>query len=123
MLKEMLKCPYCQKDFTPQINIYQDDYISIDPNSFIVKVLGERVRLTATEYRLLACLVANAERIITHRQILLSIWGFEYMDDIDNVRVHICNLRHKIEPDPTNPTYIINENGLGYYFNPKVVVA
>lgn len=117
MLPELLICPHCQKEFTPQVKVYQDDYIYIDPNGFTVKIKGERVKLTATEHRLLACLVANAGRVCTHRQILCSVWGFEYLDDVDYVRIHIWHLRHKLEPKPANPRYIISENGLGYYFN------
>lgn len=115
-----LNCPHCHKDFIPQVKVYQDDYILIDLSGFIVEVRGQRIRLTATEHRLLACLVANAGRILTHRQILSSVWGFEYLDDVDFVRVYIWHLRQKIEPAPANPKYIINENGLGYYFRKEV---
>lgn len=98
---------------------FQDDYLFVDPNGYIVKLNGESVHLTATEHRLLACLVANAGRLLTHRQILCSVWGFEYIDDLDYVRIYIWRLRHKVEPDPTHPKYITGVNGLGYRFENK----
>jgi len=114
-----LQCPHCQKPFIPEIAIYEDDYILIDPGAFSVAIRGERIRLTATEHRLLACLLANAGRILTHGQILASVWGWEYIDDIDHVRIYIWHLRHKIEPDPAHPRYILCEPGIGYYFKKR----
>jgi DNA-binding response OmpR family regulator len=77
---------------------------------------GERVRLTPIEFRLLALLMPNAGRILTHRQLLEGVWGWEYIDDVDYVRIYIWHLRQKIEPDPAQPKYIITEPGVGYYF-------
>jgi two-component system KDP operon response regulator KdpE len=77
---------------------------------------GERVRLTPTEFRLFALLVENAGRILTHKQLLEKVWGWEYVDDLDHIRIYIWHLRHKIEPDPAHPRYIITEPGVGYYF-------
>lgn len=114
-----LFCPHCHKDFVPQVETYEDDYIFIDPGAFLVTIKGEEVKLTATEHRLLACLVANHGRILTHRQILASVWGWEYIDDIDHVRIYIWHLRQKIEPNPDNPQYITTKNGIGYRFNQK----
>jgi two-component system KDP operon response regulator KdpE len=81
-----------------------------------VIVSGERVRLTPTEFRLFALLVENTGRILTHKQLLEKVWGWEYVDDIDHVRIYIWHLRQKIEPDPTQPRYIMTEPGVGYYF-------
>ena len=72
--------------------------------------------LTATEHRLLSCLLANADNVLTSHQILTSVWGFEYLDDVDYCRIYIWHLRNKIEPDPANPRYLINVHGIGYYF-------
>lgn len=117
MSTNTLICPHCQKEFIPQVKIYDDGYLYADPNGFVVRVQGKRIKLTATEHRLLACLLANADRVVTHRQLLLSLWGFEYQNDVDFVRIYVCSLRAKIESDPANPRYIITESGLGYYFN------
>jgi len=81
-----------------------------------VIVSGEWVRLTPTEFKLFALLLENAGRVLAHKQILERVWGWEYVDDIDHVRIYIWHLRQKIEPDPAHPTYIIAEPGVGYYF-------
>ena len=117
MATEVTTCPHCHQEIISQNKVYQDDYIYIDPDGFVVELLGVRVHLTATEYRLLSCLVHNSPRILTHRQILLSVWGFEYQDDVDFIRMYVWHLRRKIESEPAKPRYIIASNGLGYYFN------
>lgn len=108
-------CPHCHAPIAT--HIYEDERLYIDSEGYVVRIYGARISLTATEYRLLACLVANAPRILTHRQILISVWGWEYQDDVDYVRLYVWKLRHKLEVDTQNPQYIISENGLGYYFN------
>ncbi len=65
---------------------------------------------------MLALLVENAGRILTHKQVLEKVWGWEYVDDLDYVRIYISHLRQKIEPDATLPRYIITEPGVGYCF-------
>lgn len=98
---------------------YQDDYLTIDLEAHKVLVKGEPVKLTPTEYKLLAVLVKNRGRILEFRQLLEQVWGFEYIDDIDYLRVYIWHLRRKIEPDPKNPTYLHNELSIGYRFDPR----
>lgn len=95
---------------------YGDDTLTVDLVERKVLLNGERVRLTPIEFRLFALLVENAGRVITHRQLLEKVWGWEYIDDLDYVRIYISHLRQKIEPDPANPKYIITEPGVGYYF-------
>jgi len=95
---------------------YSDDYLAIDVNERRVVVNGERVKLTPIEFRLLALLVENAGRILTHHQLLEKVWGWEYVDDLDYVRIYISHLRQKIEPGPAQPRYIITDPGVGYYF-------
>ncbi len=95
---------------------YSDAFLSVDVAERRVIVSGERVRLTPTEFKLFALLLENAGRVLTHKQILERVWGWEYVDDIDHVRIYIWHLRQKIEPDPAHPTYIIAEPGVGYYF-------
>jgi len=95
---------------------YSDVFLSVDVAERRVIVNGERMRLTPTEFKLFALLLENAGRVLTHKQILEKVWGWEYVDDIDHVRIYIWHLRQKIEPDPAHPTYIIAEPGVGYYF-------
>lgn len=110
-------CPHCHKAIEQKDILYEDSYIEIDPSQFKVRINGKRIRLTATEHRVLGCLVENAGRILTHRRILEIVWGFEYIDDVDYVRLYIWRLRQKLEPDPEHPVYILCQPGIGYYFN------
>ena len=96
---------------------YSDDFLTVDIAERNVIVNGERIRLTPIEFRLLALLMQNAGHILTHKQLLEGVWGWEYIDDLDYVRIYIWHLRQKIEPDPTQPKYIITEPGVGYYFH------
>jgi two-component system KDP operon response regulator KdpE len=100
--------------------IYSDDYLSINLDERRVNVDGNAVRLTPTEFNLLAYLVDNASRVVSYRELLEQIWGFEYIDDIDYLRVYIWHLRRKLEHDPKEPMYIINELGVGYRFEKQV---
>jgi two-component system KDP operon response regulator KdpE len=95
---------------------YADDFLTVNVAERKVMVNGERVKLTPREFRLFALLVENADRILTHKQVLEKVWGWEYTDDLDYVRIYISHLRQKIEPDPTLPKYIITEPGVGYCF-------
>ena len=99
---------------------YQDDYLSVDIAQRLIKVNGETVRLTPTEFRLFSVLVTNAGHILTHRQLLEKVWGWEYTDDLDYVRIYILHLRQKIEPNTSEPQYIITEPGVGYCFRKTV---
>lgn len=104
----------------PQESItYSDNYLSVDLDARRVTVNGEMVKLTPTEYKLLSVLVKNKGRLLEFRQLLEGVWGFEYIDDIDYLRVYVWYLRRKIEPDPQNPIYIINELNTGYRFEPQ----
>ncbi len=96
--------------------LYADDYLTVDLADRRVTIEGEPVKLTPTEYRLLAYLVENAGRVLTFQQILQSVWGWEYQDDLDYVRVYVSHLRRKLEQDPKNPRYIQTEMGMGYRF-------
>ncbi len=100
---------------------YSDSYLSVNLDERRVVVRGDHVRLTPTEFDLLAYLVENNPRIIPYRELLSEVWGFEYIDDIDYLRVYIWHLRRKLEPDSKNPTYIINELGVGYRFQKQTL--
>jgi two-component system KDP operon response regulator KdpE len=85
----------------------------VDLGSRLVKVDGNQIQLTPTEYDILRALVIHAGKVLTNRQILKQVWGEGY-DDLHILRVNVSNLRHKIEPDPSRPTYIHTEPGVGY---------
>lgn len=93
-----------------------DDRLSIDFNKREVIVEGERLHLRPTEFRLLNHLVENAGWVVPHETLLAKVWGYEYQDEIQNLRLYISYLRKKIEPDPSNPRYILSEIGTGYRF-------
>jgi two-component system, OmpR family, KDP operon response regulator KdpE len=79
--------------------------------------LGDRqVRLTPTEYQLLYHLTKNAGKVLTHRMLLGRVWGREYLDETNYLKVHIKHLRQKLEDDPSEPRYILTERTVGYKF-------
>jgi two-component system KDP operon response regulator KdpE len=95
---------------------YSDNFLTVDVAERKVLAAGGRVKLTPLELKLLAFMLKNAGRILTHKQLLEEVWGWEYADDVDYVRIYIWHLRRKIEPDPSQPQYIVTEPGVGYYF-------
>ena len=99
---------------------YSDESLTLEMAERKVIVSGERIRLTPTECKLLSILLKNAGRVLTHRQLLEKVWGCEYIDDVDHVRIYIWHLRQKIEPEPNQPRYIITEPGVGYYFRKDI---
>jgi two-component system KDP operon response regulator KdpE len=88
--------------------------LEIDFARRTVKVRGEQVSLTRTEYALLRQLALNANRVILHRDLLAEVWGPEYRDDIDYLRAYIRYLRRKLEADPSDPQQILTSPGIGY---------
>jgi len=93
-----------------------DEDLTIDFQRHEVIVRGERVKLRPTEYRLLYHLVNNAGWVMTHEMLLSKVWGYEYRDDSHLLRLYITYLRQKIEPDLSDPKYILTERGVGYRF-------
>jgi two-component system KDP operon response regulator KdpE len=93
-----------------------DGRLSIDFQRHEVRVDGERIKLRPTEYRLLYHLVNNAGWVMSHETLLSKVWGPEYRDEIQYLRLYVNYLRQKIEPDPSNPRYILTERGIGYRF-------
>ncbi len=94
--------------------VFETDDMKVDLTRRQVRVSGEEILLTPTEYDLLRILVQNAGRVLTHRQLLRQVWGNAYESETHLLRVNMSNLRRKIEPDPTRPRYIITEPGVGY---------
>lgn len=95
---------------------YNDGYLSVDIARRQVMVNGKQVKLSPREFRLFSLLIENAGLILSHQQLLKGVWGWEYTDDIDYVRIYISHLRRKIEAEPSEPEYIMTETGIGYYF-------
>ena len=93
-----------------------DDRLKIDFASREVIVDGKRISLRPTEWRLLYHLVKNANWVLPAELLLQKVWGFEYQDDVQLLRLYISYLRGKIEKDSSNPQYILTERGLGYKF-------
>lgn len=93
--------------------VFESNGLSVDFARRLVFVNDKEIQLTPTEYDLLKALVTNAGKVITHRQLLKQVWGDGY-DDMHILRVNISNLRGKIEPDPSRPSYIHTEAGVGY---------
>jgi two-component system KDP operon response regulator KdpE len=81
-----------------------------------VRRAGELLRLTPTEWDLLVTLVRHAGRTLTHRQLYVAVWGNAHGDPQQNLRVHVANLRRKVERDPVRPRYILTEPYVGYRF-------
>jgi two-component system KDP operon response regulator KdpE len=88
--------------------------LKIDYARYAVTRGGETVSLTRTEYGLLRELALNANRVVSHPDLLTAVWGPEYRDELDYLRAYVRYLRRKIEDDPSNPTYIVTLPGIGY---------
>ncbi len=93
-----------------------DEDLAIDFPRREAIVSGAHIKLRPTEYRLLLHLVENAGWIVPGETLLAKVWGPEYRDDNQLLRLYITYLRKKIEPDPANPRYILTERGVGYRF-------
>ena len=93
-----------------------DNRLSVDFNRREVIVEGKPVKLRPTEWRLLYHLMQNAGWVVPHETLLSKVWGWEYRDETQYLRLYITYLRQKIEPDPAHPIYILTERGVGYRF-------
>jgi len=90
--------------------------LKIDLARHLVLVKDEIVKLTSTEFSLLALLAKNEDRVLTHSFILKEVWGHHYADQPQYLRVFVAQLRRKIEENPSKPKYLITESGIGYRF-------
>ncbi|MCH7735675.1 MAG: response regulator transcription factor [Chloroflexi bacterium] len=88
--------------------------IEIDLAAHVVRKGSKEVRLTRTEYDLIQALATHADKVLTHRQLLQTVWGPEYGQETDYLRTFIKQLRRKLETDPSRPQHIITEPGVGY---------
>jgi DNA-binding response OmpR family regulator len=96
--------------------VYDDDNLRIDLENGSVTRRGEPIHLTPIESRLLLYLVSQKGRIVPHKELLVSIWGPEYAEELSYLSVYIRYLRRKIEDDPSKPRYIRTRWRMGYYF-------
>ena len=92
--------------------------VMVDLTRRVVTRLGEPLHLTPIEYRLLTHLASQPDRVVTHRQLLKAVWGPGHVEDTHYVRVHMANLRKKVEDDPSMPKHLLTEAGIGYRFRP-----
>mgnify|MGYP001251370147 FL=1 len=105
-----------RSDQRPAKNVIVCNDLFIDGDSHQVSLRGEEIHLTPTEFKLLYYLVQNQGKVISHRSILQAVWGPEYGDEREYLRVFISQLRRKIEDDPLRPAYVLTEPGVGYRF-------
>ncbi len=95
---------------------FRSGELEVDFDAREVRVAGAPVVLTPTEYKLHYHLVRNAGRVLPHGTLLAKVWGREYVDEVDYLRVYVRRLRDKLGDDPEHPRYIGTERGLGYRF-------
>jgi two-component system, OmpR family, KDP operon response regulator KdpE len=105
----------------PEESISRIDFLDfeIDFASRTVKKNNMMIKLTATEYSLLALMVKNEGKVLTHQYLLNQVWGPSYKNESQYLRVFIAQLRKKIESDPNRPSHIVTESGVGYRFVAK----
>ena len=93
-----------------------DERLAVDRATHSLIVDRQTVRLSATEYKLLSCFLENPGRVLTQQNLLSQVWGWEYMDQTDYLKVYVHRLRRKIEQEADEPRYILTERGFGYRF-------
>ena len=99
-------------------SVFRFGDVEVDLSKRQVRKNNALVHLTALEYRLLATMIANAEKVLTHRQILREVWGPSYIAQDHYVRVHMGHLRRKLEDDPAQPKHLLTETAVGYRLSP-----
>jgi two-component system KDP operon response regulator KdpE len=103
----------------PDSASFHSGQLEVDLTTRVVKVDGREAKLTATEYALLRLFVRHAGRVLIHQQILREVWGPNYIDQTQYLRVYVGHLREKLEAEPSNPSLLLTEPGVGY----RLVVA
>lgn len=98
----------------PALTVYESDGLRVDLAAHRVEARGQPVHLTPTEFKLLARLVRSAGKVVTHRQLLVDVWGPEFVDHTHYLRLYMGQLRAKIEQEPAEPRYLLTETGVGY---------
>jgi len=88
--------------------------IEVDLERRLVRAEGREIHLTPIEFRLLGCLARHAGMVLTHRHLLREVWGPSHVDQSHYLRIYMKQLRHKLEPDPARPRFLLTETGVGY---------
>ncbi len=101
-------------DGSGAVAVFRSGNLEVDLSARIVRRQGREVKLTPIEYDLLRLLILHAGKVVTHRQLLLELWGPKAGDQTPHLRVHIAHLRSKIEEDPAQPRLILTEPAVGY---------
>ena len=99
---------------TSEATVFRSGQLEVDLAARVVKVKGNEVKLTATEYSLLRLFVQHAGKVLTHQQILREVWGPNYVEQTHYLRVYLAHLREKLEATPAQPELLITEPGVGY---------
>ncbi len=115
-IQALLRRSNMTKASSERPSLYDDGEIKIDLERQQVYLRGQPVNLSPTEFRLLACLVRDAGRVVPHKTLLTRVWGPEYADETHYVKLYIRYLRQKIEDCPKRPKYVLTEWGVGYRF-------
>ena len=105
-----------RQPLSENVTVQIDERLIVDRAQRQVVVNGQKTELSPTEFRILDCFLDNQGRILTHQSLLTQVWGWEYLDETDYLKVYIHHLRKKIEENPGKPSYIVTERGLGYRF-------
>ena len=103
---------------SPETTVIEEGDFCVDLESREVKVEGKEIRLSPKEFDLLVFFIRNSGKVLTHRKLLAKIWGGNYTDQTEYLRVFVRHLRKKIEPDPAKPRYILTDPWVGYRFLP-----
>ncbi|SPE54832.1 DNA-binding response regulator in two-component regulatory system with KdpD [Verrucomicrobia bacterium] len=98
----------------PEMTVFRTGQLEVDLAARVVRLRGKEVKLTATEYSLLRFFVQHAGKVLTHRQILREVWGPNYIEQTHYLRVYMAHLREKLETEPSQPSLLITEPGVGY---------
>lgn len=96
--------------------VFEFGTLTVDLVSHIAQKNKENLKLTATEFSLLSLFIKNRGRVLTHQYVLKEVWGYGYLEQTQYLRVFIAQLRKKIEDNPSKPTFLITESGIGYRF-------
>ena len=94
--------------------VFKFGEVVVDRTARVVRRAGQEVHLTPIEYRLLSVLMANAGRVLTHRQLLREVWGPSHVEQSHYLRIYMGHLRQKLEADPTQPQHLLTETAVGY---------
>jgi two-component system KDP operon response regulator KdpE len=101
------------QDYT-QSEVFVTANLKVDLHNRVVSIDDQEIHLTPIQYRLLAVLVKQAGKVLTHQQILKEVWGPSYSENAHYLRIYMSQLRQKLEVDPTQPKFLLTESGVGY---------